>query len=110
MANASGEIQDFFSTVHAPNIQRDENGSKICRRPSTYNGLAFSNHPILPGDRITFLVESNRNCTGDLRLGVTTNDPANVVQLPSYSCPMLCGISGYWLAGAPGLNVESIIK
>ncbi|KAG1652439.1 Protein neuralized [Nymphon striatum] len=94
----------FFSSVHAPNIQLDDSGTKVSRNSGTYNGLAFSYQQIEIGERVSVALELNHDYDGDLRIGVTTNDPANINQLPKYSCPMLCGKVGYWLAAIPASN------
>lgn len=105
--DSSVQSSSFFSSVHASNIQIDDSSNQASRHVGTYNGLAFSNQPLQTSERINVVIELNQDYDGDLRLGVTKNDPATINQLPKYSCPMLCGKVGYWLAAIPGSSVEN---
>lgn len=66
----------FHEFVYGKNIMLTHNGRKASRIDGFYDGLTFSNRPLVVNETVSFkIVEVDRTKTGCLIIGCTTEDP-----------------------------------
>ena len=117
----------YFHSVHGKNIQLSSDSSQARRISGFCQGITFSNNPLTPLQRVTFLVGNNvvavptsssnhmpinlkhaKKTTssskksiwnGHLRIGLTTNNPVTLTlsDLPEFSYPSLLNTEGFWI-------------
>ncbi|KAF8357958.1 hypothetical protein PRIPAC_92953 [Pristionchus pacificus] len=93
-----------FHSIHGQHIKREEGGSRVVRKGSFCNGIAFSNRPIAIDERVGIRQTTvTTKWSGVLRFGLTTVDPAlhRSLELPKYACPTLSELPGYWIRALP---------
>lgn len=104
----------YFHSVHGKNIKLSADSSQARRIDGFCQAITFSNNPLVPLQRITFLVGSefdppvNRSkkinskksaWNGNLRIGLTTKNPVSLIssELPEFSYPTLLNTEGFWI-------------
>ncbi|XP_063788087.1 E3 ubiquitin-protein ligase NEURL3 isoform X2 [Pseudophryne corroboree] len=94
----------FHPHCRGSNISLNSCLHQATRIHSFHNGLAFSNRPLLPKEKVRLKVlEIEQRWFGALRLGFTSVNPSNIDRnaLPPFACPNLVNTSGFWAMGIP---------
>jgi hypothetical protein len=91
----------YFHSVYGKNIKLSSDNSQAKRTAGFCQGITFSNNPLTPLQRVTFIVEQipEHAWTGNLRIGLTTKNPATLIssELPDFSYPTLRNTESYWI-------------
>lgn len=88
----------FDGVSRGYNLSIEDGGQKATRIVSFGQGIAFSGRPIQPGE--LFLIEivgTENGWSGDLRLGFTQLQPADIDPLPTYAMPDLVCMGESWV-------------
>ena len=116
----------YFHAVHGKNIVLSNDSSQAKRTSGFCQGITFSNNPLTPLQRVTFVVGSDLNAgsagqatngasgqqallvskrskkpawNGCLRIGLTTKNPITFTSsdLPEFAHPTLLNTEGFWV-------------
>lgn len=85
-----------------------DNNMVAYRKTSFAHALAFSEHPLLPGEIFLLEIEQNeRGWSGHMRLGLTQHDPSAHFPLPQYALPDLANMGHSWVFAIHNSEVDS---
>ncbi|XP_072050028.1 E3 ubiquitin-protein ligase NEURL1B-like [Amphiura filiformis] len=100
----------FHNTCHGKHITLSEEATVATRIARFHHGIVFGDHPVAPGERVTFEIRSTTpEYAGALRFGFTNHNPDTIdpQSLPQYVIPDLTKKQGYW---ASAVNDQRLIK
>ncbi|XP_064468607.1 neuralized-like protein 2 [Ornithodoros turicata] len=97
-----------FHSYHGCNLVLCDNNMVAYRKTSFAHALAFSEHPLLPGEIFLLEIEQNeRGWSGHMRLGLTQHDPSGQFPLPQYALPDLANMGHSWVFAIHNSEVDS---